>query len=388
MSEVSVKLRIAAFENRTPTASTFPHCTAENTSSIHDDQEQDRSAVFDTRRAPYTPDQPRKLFSSATSPFAEQLASNQFGSFTAPPSLPNSPKDLRSSPLAEGFASETERLSEDREFETRPLVLARSLRRIASQLAEEPSLSRHPSPSLSAAGDIEANKPPKAPRLRPPILTPRSSAPVLLSTAAFDPTPSKLSSRLQIPSLVRLKRNELDQGRRQRVGDAEARANRYKPQSRLAEVSTAESSTEEEIDSSGSAESLLNKDLEDLTSDLLVQRDLERSLLVPRPLNFYTRVSSKLEAQDQVPSPCVTPRITRPAVQHSIRPSEIASSENMDHLRPVSALMSNHRSAAMRLAKDQEAATHTRCERAGADAPPYAFDELIGKGSFGRVYKW
>lgn len=49
--------------------------------------------------------------------------------------------------------------------------------------------------------------------------------------------------------------------------------------------------------------------------------------------------------------------------------------------------MTQHRREAVRLAKSQEAAVVEKCKRSGVAAPGYTFDELIGKGSFGRVYK-
>lgn len=57
-------------------------------------------------------------------------------------------------------------------------------------------------------------------------------------------------------------------------------------------------------------------------------------------------------------------------------------------LRPESAAaMTAHRREAVRLAKSQEKAVSEKCIRSGQDPPGYTFDELIGKGSFGRVYK-
>lgn len=57
-------------------------------------------------------------------------------------------------------------------------------------------------------------------------------------------------------------------------------------------------------------------------------------------------------------------------------------------LRPESAAaMTAHRREAVRLAKAQEKAVSEKCQRGGQDVPGYTFDELIGKGSFGRVYK-
>jgi hypothetical protein len=88
----------------------------------------------------------------------------------------------------------------------------------------------------------------------------------------------------------------------------------------------------------------------------------------------------------------IIPRITRTLIQHHLRPSDSESesgSDIMDHLRPESALaVSHHRREAMRLAKAQETSVIEKCRRSGASVPEYAFDELIGKGSFGRVYKW
>jgi hypothetical protein len=64
------------------------------------------------------------------------------------------------------------------------------------------------------------------------------------------------------------------------------------------------------------------------------------------------------------------------------------SSEEMDLLNPESAVaMTHHRREAVRMAKSQEAAVVEKCKRSGVAAPQYTFDELIGKGSYGRVYK-
>ncbi|ERF74512.1 hypothetical protein EPUS_03950 [Endocarpon pusillum Z07020] len=74
--------------------------------------------------------------------------------------------------------------------------------------------------------------------------------------------------------------------------------------------------------------------------------------------------------------------------QRSPMPNRSDSSEDMDFLHPESAAaMTEHRREAVRMAKSQEAAVVEKCKRSGAAAPPYTFDELIGKGSFGRVYK-
>ena len=61
---------------------------------------------------------------------------------------------------------------------------------------------------------------------------------------------------------------------------------------------------------------------------------------------------------------------------------------NMGSLRPESAVaLTAHRREAIRLAKTQASVVAEKCKRSNQEVPGYAFDELIGKGSFGRVYK-
>jgi len=56
------------------------------------------------------------------------------------------------------------------------------------------------------------------------------------------------------------------------------------------------------------------------------------------------------------------------------------------HLDPYSAL--GLRSEQVRDAKDMQQIVLERAGRANTPAPPYDFLELIGKGAYGRVYKW
>lgn len=51
-------------------------------------------------------------------------------------------------------------------------------------------------------------------------------------------------------------------------------------------------------------------------------------------------------------------------------------------------LLSATRREAIKAAQTQEKAIRERLKKDGTAFPPYKFLELIGKGSYGRVYKW
>lgn len=64
------------------------------------------------------------------------------------------------------------------------------------------------------------------------------------------------------------------------------------------------------------------------------------------------------------------------------------ASFKMNSLHPDSAAaLTAHRREAIRLAEDQQRVVSEKCKRSKQAEPDYAFEELIGKGSFGRVYK-
>lgn len=56
-------------------------------------------------------------------------------------------------------------------------------------------------------------------------------------------------------------------------------------------------------------------------------------------------------------------------------------------LDPAVAAVTKHKADAIRLAREQGTAVREMCRRAKSDTPPYEFEELIGKGAYGRVYK-
>jgi serine/threonine protein kinase len=51
------------------------------------------------------------------------------------------------------------------------------------------------------------------------------------------------------------------------------------------------------------------------------------------------------------------------------------------------AAITKHKVEAIKLAREQGIAVQEMCRRAKTDIPPYEFEELIGKGAYGRVYK-
>lgn len=58
-------------------------------------------------------------------------------------------------------------------------------------------------------------------------------------------------------------------------------------------------------------------------------------------------------------------------------------------LDPTSAVaaITKHKAEAIKLAREQGAAVQEMCRRAKTESPQYEFEELIGKGAYGRVYK-
>lgn len=69
---------------------------------------------------------------------------------------------------------------------------------------------------------------------------------------------------------------------------------------------------------------------------------------------------------------------------------EAKAAEEEEHEMDISrlSLLSATRREAIKAAQTQEKAIRERLKKDGAAFPPYKFLELIGKGSYGRVYKW
>ena len=59
----------------------------------------------------------------------------------------------------------------------------------------------------------------------------------------------------------------------------------------------------------------------------------------------------------------------------------------MDTLQVSSALRSSTKTKAEEDARTMQKSVIESCKKAGRDPPKYVLMELIGKGSFGRVYK-
>ena len=57
-------------------------------------------------------------------------------------------------------------------------------------------------------------------------------------------------------------------------------------------------------------------------------------------------------------------------------------------LTPAAAGAGTSRLRVQNAAADMQKAVEERASRTGVPVPPYQFLEMIGKGSFGQVFKW
>ncbi|KAM5431330.1 hypothetical protein McanMca71_003715 [Microsporum canis] len=93
--------------------------------------------------------------------------------------------------------------------------------------------------------------------------------------------------------------------------------------------------------------------------------------------------------EEQLRKPFITVTVDPPPEDDSPPQRDTPVMFSAGHLDPSSAMMAvtKQKSEAMRLAREQGFAVREMCRRAKTDIPPYTFEELIGKGSYGRVYK-
>ncbi|KAI5307462.1 hypothetical protein KEM55_008229, partial [Ascosphaera atra] len=97
---------------------------------------------------------------------------------------------------------------------------------------------------------------------------------------------------------------------------------------------------------------------------------------------LYSLEGQGIEIGDQ--SALYLPR-PRPRKRVREAPDEMAD-PIIDRTSAMRAI-TKQKSEAIKLAREQGAAVVEMCRRAKADPPPYTFEELIGKGAYGRVYK-
>ncbi|GLA64416.1 hypothetical protein AtubIFM54640_006134 [Aspergillus tubingensis] len=110
------------------------------------------------------------------------------------------------------------------------------------------------------------------------------------------------------------------------------------------------------------------------------------------PLDAGNHPSPETFIRPRQPSICQQPVDSPIGLQDHPLPSEHSDS-TMDPSRgsrfldPAVAALSKHKAEAIKLAREQGVAVREMCRRAKTNTPPYEFEELIGKGSYGRVYK-
>ncbi|OJJ76246.1 hypothetical protein ASPBRDRAFT_203894 [Aspergillus brasiliensis CBS 101740] len=96
--------------------------------------------------------------------------------------------------------------------------------------------------------------------------------------------------------------------------------------------------------------------------------------------------------QHHQPYSCQQPVDSPSGLQDHPLPSQhpefaMDASRGSRFLDPAVAALSKHKAEAIKLAREQGVAVQEMCRRAKTKTPPYEFEELIGKGSYGRVYK-
>ncbi|KAJ9304280.1 hypothetical protein DTO217A2_6244 [Paecilomyces variotii] len=112
----------------------------------------------------------------------------------------------------------------------------------------------------------------------------------------------------------------------------------------------------------------------------------------PQP-SVLANISALTRAIPESPTPLSRnhPAVPSPAPFWSSNMDSSRSSARISRtsrlLDPAMMAITKQKAEAMRLAKEQAAAVQEMCRRAKTDVPNYEFEELIGKGAYGRVYK-
>ena len=117
---------------------------------------------------------------------------------------------------------------------------------------------------------------------------------------------------------------------------------------------------------------------------------LEHPELIRVPSPLRGRKTPAFSPVDLTSRPAITVTPAPSQLIVPVRSSSIqATMDPSAHLDPVAALeaITQHRSEAIRLAREQSDAVTEMCRRSKIDVPQYSFEELIGKGAYGRVYK-
>ncbi|KAL3261464.1 hypothetical protein ABHI18_003779 [Aspergillus niger] len=110
------------------------------------------------------------------------------------------------------------------------------------------------------------------------------------------------------------------------------------------------------------------------------------------PLDPGKGLSPETFTRPRQPSLCQQPVDSPLGLQDHPLPSQhpesaMDPSRGSRFLDPAVAALSKHKAEAIKLAREQGVAVREMCRRAKTNTPPYEFEELIGKGSYGRVYK-